>query len=108
MTNSPNAIGSKQGVDALQSIFGRKKVVIGVVHLAPLPGAPRYDGEAVETIYQRGLDDAKAYLNCGFGRGDGRKPSGEPRGQHAGIPAENPPHIGLRLLPQRLQSAGGL
>ncbi|PBB70208.1 BtpA family membrane complex biogenesis protein [Mesorhizobium sp. WSM4312] len=66
MTKSPNSIGSKQVADdALQSIFGRKKVVIGVVHLAPLPGAPRYDGEAVEAIYQRGLDDAKAYLDGG-------------------------------------------
>ena len=37
-------------------------MVIGVVHLAPLPGAPRYDGEAVEAIYQRGLDDASSYL----------------------------------------------
>jgi uncharacterized protein len=66
MTKSPKSIGSKQGEnDALRSIFGRNKVVIGVVHLAPLPGAPRYDGEAIEAIYQRGLDDAKAYLGGG-------------------------------------------
>lgn len=69
MTKSPNSTGSKPigqvADDVLQSIFGRSKVVIGVVHLAPLPGAPRYDGEAVEAIYQRGLDDAKAYLHGG-------------------------------------------
>ncbi|MER8524369.1 BtpA/SgcQ family protein [Mesorhizobium sp. M0644] len=53
------------GGDALLDLFGRTKVVIGVVHLAPLPGAPRYNGEAVELIYQRGLDDAKAYLDGG-------------------------------------------
>ena len=56
MTKSPNSTGSKPigqvADDVLQSIFGRSKVVIGVVHLAPLPGAPRYDGEAVEAIYQ--------------------------------------------------------
>ena len=46
-------------------LFGRTKVVIGVVHLSPLPGAPRYDGEAVEAIYQRGLDDARSYLDGG-------------------------------------------
>ncbi|MER9883143.1 BtpA/SgcQ family protein [Mesorhizobium sp. M0118] len=57
-------IGQSCG-DALLDLFGRTKVVIGVVHLAPLPGAPRYDGEAVEVIYQRGLDDAKAYLDGG-------------------------------------------
>ncbi|MER9599009.1 BtpA/SgcQ family protein [Mesorhizobium sp. M0244] len=55
----------QSGGDALLELFGRTKVVIGVVHLAPLPGAPRYDGEAVEAIYQRGLDDAKAYLDGG-------------------------------------------
>lgn len=53
------------GGDALVELFGRTKVVIGVVHLAPLPGAPRYDGEAVEAIYQRGLDDARSYLDGG-------------------------------------------
>lgn len=57
-------IGQSDG-DALLHLFGRTKVVIGVVHLAPLPGAPRYDGEAVEVIYQRGLEDAKAYLDGG-------------------------------------------
>jgi membrane complex biogenesis BtpA family protein len=35
------------------------------VHLLPLPGSPRYDGEAVEAIYQRGIDDARAYLHGG-------------------------------------------
>jgi membrane complex biogenesis BtpA family protein len=53
------------GSDALVSLFGRTKVVIGVVHLLPLPGAPRYDGEAVEAIYQRALDDARTYLHGG-------------------------------------------
>lgn len=57
-------LGQSAG-DALLDLFGRTKVVIGVVHLAPLPGAPRYDGEAIEAIYQRGLDDAKAYLDGG-------------------------------------------
>jgi membrane complex biogenesis BtpA family protein len=60
MTQPSRPIG-----DALIQLFGRTKVVIGVVHLAPLPGAPRYDGEAVEAIYQRGLDDARAYLDGG-------------------------------------------
>ncbi|MER9758164.1 BtpA/SgcQ family protein [Mesorhizobium sp. M0166] len=59
-----NQIGQSGG-DALLDLFGRTKVVIGVVHLAPLPGAPRYDGEVIEAIYQRGLDDAKAYLDGG-------------------------------------------
>lgn len=55
----------QSGGDALEDLFGRTKVVIGVVHLSPLPGAPRYDGEAAEAIYQRGLDDARSYLDGG-------------------------------------------
>ncbi|RWP24016.1 BtpA/SgcQ family protein [Mesorhizobium sp.] len=55
----------QSGGDALVDLFGRTKVVIGVVHLSPLPGAPRYDGEAVEAIYQRGLNDASSYLDGG-------------------------------------------
>jgi uncharacterized protein len=64
MTTFPKPIGQVAG-DALTSLFGRTKVVIGVVHLAPLPGSPRYQREAVEAIYQRGLDDAKSYLHGG-------------------------------------------
>jgi len=64
MTAPTNRIGQVAD-DVLVSLFGRTKVVIGVVHLMPLPGSPRYAGEAVEAIYQRGLDDAKAYLHGG-------------------------------------------
>lgn len=64
MSDNTKSIGQVAG-NALIDLFGRDKAIIGVVHLAPLPGAPRYDGEAVETIYQRGLDDARAYLSGG-------------------------------------------
>ncbi len=64
MSVTGNPIGQAGG-DALVSLFNRTKVVIGVVHLLPLPGAPRYDGETIESIYQRGLDDARAYLHGG-------------------------------------------
>ncbi|MGA1804007.1 BtpA/SgcQ family protein [Rhizobium sp. HT1-10] len=64
MTAPTNRIGQVAD-NVLVSLFGKAKAVIGVVHLMPLPGSPRYDGEAVETIYQRGLDDAKAYLHGG-------------------------------------------
>jgi len=64
MTSPTKPIGQVAG-DAITSLFGRTKVVIGVVHLAPLPGAPRYEGGGVEAIYQRGLEDARAYLDGG-------------------------------------------
>lgn len=53
--------------DALKSIFGRSKdVLIGVVHLLPLPGAPDYDGGGAAAIYDRALADARAYADAGF------------------------------------------
>jgi len=64
MTAPSQPIGQVAG-NALQEIFGTSQAIIGVVHLAPLPGSPRFDGEAVEAIYQRGLDDARAYLAGG-------------------------------------------
>lgn len=64
MTQAAQPI-SAVGGDALTSLFGRPKALIGVVHLAPLPGAPRYEDEGVEVIYARGLSDARAYLAGG-------------------------------------------
>jgi membrane complex biogenesis BtpA family protein len=53
--------------NALKAIFGRDRgVLIGVVHLAPLPGAPDHEGHEVEPIYERGLADARAYAAAGF------------------------------------------
>ncbi|MGG6894994.1 MULTISPECIES: BtpA/SgcQ family protein [Rhizobium] len=64
MAGTMKPIGQVAG-NALIDLFGRDKAIIGVVHLAPLPGAPRYSGEEIETVYQRGLDDARAYLAGG-------------------------------------------
>lgn len=64
MTGTAKPIGQTTG-NALIDLFGRDKTIIGVVHLAPLPGAPRYSGEDIELVYQRGLDDARGYLAGG-------------------------------------------
>ena len=93
------------GGDALFSLFGRGKVVIGVVHLLPLPGAPRYDGEAVEAIYQRGLDDARAYLHGGC--------DGVIVENHGDIPFAKPDDIGpetsayMAVISDRIRRALG-
>src|SRR5580692_9992997 len=51
----------------LTSIFGRPdRVLIGVVHLLPLPASPDYSGGGVEAIYARALGDARAYAEAGF------------------------------------------
>jgi membrane complex biogenesis BtpA family protein len=53
--------------NALEELFGRKeRVLIGVVHLLPLPGAPDHSGSEVEPIYERALEDARAYRASGF------------------------------------------
>jgi len=46
-------------------LFGRHKPLIGVVHLAALPGAPAYGG-ALDRIVRRALADARAYLDGGI------------------------------------------
>jgi membrane complex biogenesis BtpA family protein len=52
---------------ALSAIFGRKGgVLIGVVHLLPLPGAPDYPGGGTQPICDRALADATAYAKAGF------------------------------------------
>lgn len=85
MIQSSKPVGPGAG-DAITSLFGRSKVVIGVVHLAPLPGAPRYSGDAVEDVYQQGLDDARAYLEGGC--------DGVIIENHGDIPFSKPDDIG--------------
>jgi uncharacterized protein len=51
--------------DALREIFGRGHVVIGTIHLRPLPGSPAYRGESPEAIAEAALRDAAAYVGGG-------------------------------------------
>ena len=81
----PSPVGQSDGM-TLHSLFGRSKVVIGVVHLAPLPGAPRHDGQSVEAIYQRGLADTRAYLEGGL--------DGVIVENHGDVPFSKPDDIG--------------
>jgi membrane complex biogenesis BtpA family protein len=43
---------------------GQRKILIGVIHLAPLPGSPRYDGDFARII-KRAIADAHAYTQGG-------------------------------------------
>ncbi|MEM0348905.1 MAG: BtpA/SgcQ family protein [Candidatus Caldarchaeum sp.] len=45
--------------DALKEIFKNPKPIIAMIHLPPLPGAPRYMGMSVEDIIEYGLRDAE-------------------------------------------------
>lgn len=46
---------------AIEAIFGRRKAVIGVIHLRALPGAPDYDGEPMEALVDHALGEAGRY-----------------------------------------------
>ncbi len=49
----------------IRDLFGRDKVVIGVVHCPALPGSPGHDGGPIEDIYDRALGDAEDYVAGG-------------------------------------------
>lgn len=51
--------------NALTELFSIAKPVIGVIHLPPLPGAPRYDGASVGEIYAAAVRDARTLANGG-------------------------------------------
>ncbi len=55
-----------QKPDALAAIFDQPKPIMGMIHLAPLPGAPRYDGQPVEDIYAAGVADALTMAEAGI------------------------------------------
>lgn len=53
--------------DALAALFGKPRgVLIGVVHLLPLPGSPEHRGQSIDAITARALADARAYAEAGM------------------------------------------
>ncbi len=46
---------------ALEAIFGRRKVVIGVIHLPALPGSPDYEGGPMPELTAAALAEAARY-----------------------------------------------
>ncbi|WP_455915913.1 BtpA/SgcQ family protein [Pantoea agglomerans] len=53
---APQVLPQKSNV--LEMLFQVKKPVIGVIHLKPLPGAPRYNGQAMKEVYDAAVADA--------------------------------------------------
>jgi uncharacterized protein len=51
---------------ALEALFGVQKPVIGMIHVRPLPGAPRYRGEAMREIREAAVSDAIACVEGGM------------------------------------------
>lgn len=75
---------------ALSLIFPARWPLIGDVHLAPLPGTPRYRGETMEEIIGRALDDARAYAGGGM--------DGLIIENHGDIPFLKPAAIGPEII----------
>lgn len=76
--------------NALQRIFGRSKPLIGNVHCLPLPGTPRYNGEAMGDIVRRAVRDARNYASGGM---DGLLIE-----NHGDIPFLPPDQIGPEII----------
>ena len=51
---------------AIRDIFGRDKVLIGMIHCPPFPGAPRYRGETMAAILDACLRDAERLVTGGL------------------------------------------
>src|SRR5262245_1826151 len=52
----------------IQSIFGVRRALIGMLHLRPLPGAPSYKSSSsgLEETISRAVQEAKIYRDAGF------------------------------------------
>lgn len=52
--------------NALSELFGVSKPIIGMLHLPPLPGAPRYQGEPLSRIIDATLEELEHYREGGI------------------------------------------
>jgi uncharacterized protein len=71
---------------ALEALYGRRKVVIGVIHLLPLPGAPEYEGQPMDALVAHAVAEAGRYRAGGV---DGLIVE-----NHGDIPFSRPDRIG--------------
>ncbi|MCC6629996.1 MAG: BtpA/SgcQ family protein [Chloroflexi bacterium] len=72
--------------DALRAIFGRTLPIIGMIHLQPLPGAPRFAGGSLAPVLAAALADARALRDGGV---DGLMVE-----NHGDLPFSKPDEIG--------------
>jgi membrane complex biogenesis BtpA family protein len=77
---------SDNRANAIGEIFGRGKALIGMIHVPPLPGAPRYRGGGMAAILDACLGDAEALVTGGM--------HGLIVENHGDIPFRKPGNIG--------------
>ena len=51
--------------EEMERIFGTRRPIIGMVHLEPLPGSPRYDGKPMSEIRDAALSEARLLKEAG-------------------------------------------
>jgi membrane complex biogenesis BtpA family protein len=83
-------IVSPAKLSPLNRLFGVPKPLIGNIHLAPLPGTPRYRGEDIAAIAARAVADALAYDRGGM--------DGVLVENHGDIPFLKPGDIGPEIV----------
>jgi uncharacterized protein len=53
--------------DEVRRLFGRRGALIGMLHLLPLPGAPRYvPADGMAAVLDQALSEARILEDCGF------------------------------------------
>ena len=77
---------SSKPTDLIQRLFNAPKAMIGVVHCPAFPGAPRYRGESINSIYDACMRDVDAYVSGGL--------NGLIIENHGDIPFSKPEDIG--------------
>ena len=79
---------SKKNV--IKNIFGKDKVVIGMIHTKPFPGSPRYKGESIEEIIEFSMNDARLLIENGI--------DGLMFENHGDIPFSKPEDVGFETV----------
>jgi membrane complex biogenesis BtpA family protein len=77
---------SDNPASAIREIFGRDKALIGMIHCPAFPGAPRYRGADMNTIYDACMRDAEALIEGGM--------HGLMIENHGDVPFSKPENIG--------------
>ena len=75
---------------ALAAHFSKPKPIIGVIHLHALPGAPRYEGEAMSSIIAAAIRDARTLADGGI--------DGIMLENASDMPFSRPEHIGFETV----------
>jgi uncharacterized protein len=97
---------SDNNSSAIREIFGTDKALIGMIHCQPFPGAPRFRGASMETVYDAAMRDAEALIEGGM--------HGLIIENHGDIPFSKPDDIGpetaafMSVITDRIARATGI